>query len=204
MLELWLIRHGETEWNLQRRMQGHADIPLAPTGEAQAQKLAQRLRTRSFDSVWSSDLSRARRTAEIAFPGREVTIDARLREISAGVFEGHRFAELDTDPPPGFAEWRTDPFTNRPPGGETGIEMRERLMSWMRDLPPAGSAAAVVHAGVVRMLLFDVLGDPAQGAWPFEFAPTAITRLVLPSDGGMRRIRTVNDAAHLEETSAGK
>jgi alpha-ribazole phosphatase/probable phosphoglycerate mutase len=175
----------------------------------QAQRLGKRIAHETFDAVWSSDLSRARRTAEIAFPNRNVTADPRLREIALGVFEGVARDDLMRHPPPGYAEWKRDPFRNPPPGGETGIAMRARLLDWLGGLPASGRVAAVVHAGVVRMFLYDALDDPGNGAWPFELAPTGITRLLIPPDGDagervMRKIRSVNDAAHLEDPVASK
>src|SRR5581483_12433051 len=86
MTTLLLVRHGETDWNSERRWQGHADEPLNETGRAQAREVADELADRSIDAVYSSDLSRARETAEIiaARLGLSVTTDARLGEVDVG------------------------------------------------------------------------------------------------------------------------
>ena len=87
---IYIIRHGETEWNASGKKQGHLDSPLTPTGRAQAQALAARLSSESFSTLYSSDLGRAYTTARVIADqtGHEVVIDSRLRERSFGIFEG--------------------------------------------------------------------------------------------------------------------
>ena len=88
--ELILVRHGETEWNREHRMQGHRDSPLSETGWAQARRLGGRLKDETFGALYSSDLGRARNTAQSVADatGHEIIVDARLRERHFGVFEG--------------------------------------------------------------------------------------------------------------------
>src|SRR5437868_1324681 len=88
MTELIVMRHGETDWNRQQRFQGQIDVPLNAVGQAQAQRLAQRLVAEPFDVVVSSDLQRARTTAALAAGGRDVRIDPLWREQAFGVLEG--------------------------------------------------------------------------------------------------------------------
>jgi 2,3-bisphosphoglycerate-dependent phosphoglycerate mutase len=94
--ELWLVRHGQTDWNLQGRYQGHADIPLNKAGLSQAKALAEELLGQSFNAIFCSDLQRASTTAEIvgAKLGITVTRDKRLREIDQGDWEGHLVADV--------------------------------------------------------------------------------------------------------------
>ena len=95
MLRLILVRHGETEWNAQRRYQGHSDVPLSALGRRQAARAAERLAALKIDAVYTSDLGRALETAEIIAEqrGLEVCAEPRLRELNFGVFEGLTFDE---------------------------------------------------------------------------------------------------------------
>ena len=95
MTTLLFVRHGETDWNAERRFQGHADVPLNARGLAQAQELADRLAAEALDAIYTSDLSRARVTAEIVSTrlGVPAVVDPDLREIDVGAVEGLTFEE---------------------------------------------------------------------------------------------------------------
>ncbi len=147
MRELWLVRHGETVWNAEHRLTGWADPPLTTRGEGQARDLGSFLRERTYDSVWSSDLQRARHTAELAFG--TPSEDTRLREIDFGELDGLDWHTLD-------ASWRSmllerfDEFD--PPGGEHAAEFTRRVVEFVEELPP-GRHLVFTHGGVVRLLL---------------------------------------------------
>ena len=129
MTQLCLVRHGQTDWNLEGRYQGQSDVPLNENGLAQARSLIERLNGRTFAAVYSSDLKRARQTAKpIANKlGLPVQIEPRLREINQGEWEGvlvedikARYAEI-------WSQRTVDPASVRPPGGETVSEVAERV-----------------------------------------------------------------------------
>lgn len=205
-LELWLIRHGQTDWNLQGRIQGASDIELNALGRLQAERLKARVRGMEFTAVWSSDLARARETAEIAFPGASITLDRRLREMHAGEHEGHSFRSA----PPEIAEVRQAIWAGdcdaAPPGGESYRQVMARVSDWLADLPPAGRVATVVHGGVVQAAVRLFLGqhDGWKSGPRLSTANTSITE-VLVTPAGYSLVR-LNDHAHLEgleqETSA--
>ncbi len=135
MAELWLVRHGQTDWNLEGRMQGQSDIPLNAAGLGQARQAAQRLAKESFSAVYSSDLLRARVTAEqIAAPhGLTVRLDPRLREICQGEWEGSPYAPL-------VAQYQRTPFAEermRAAGGETVREVAARVREALKDIAAA-------------------------------------------------------------------
>ena len=117
-LELWLVRHGETDWNAERRTQGHSQNELSALGVKQAQRLAERLSGETFDTVYSSDLKRALKTAQIVFPEREIIQDKRLREIGRGALEGTTEAERTSEQNELLAYIRQDLMARRPPDGE--------------------------------------------------------------------------------------
>ena len=140
MTTLLLVRHGETDWNAERRWQGHADVPLNDRGRAQAENLAGELVEAGIDAVYSSDLSRARETAEIVGTrlGVEVELDPDLREIDVGSREGRRWPETRT-----WAEW----------DGEAHKTHAERVLGAIRriaELHPEARVLVVTHGGSIR------------------------------------------------------
>jgi broad specificity phosphatase PhoE len=160
-----LARHGQTNDNLEPlRFQGFTDTPLNDTGRAEAHELAARLADGEFDglgrrlrTLWASDLSRARETAEIVSGALSLqpVLDARLREASRGRWEGHTFAEIEAREPELYAQWRGAPETWRFPEGESLLEQQQRVTAALTDLHDAGAlpALAVCHGGSIRVML---------------------------------------------------
>jgi probable phosphoglycerate mutase len=161
-----LIRHGETAWNAEHRIQGQLDIPLSRTGIWQAGRLAERLAGEAIDVLLVSDLARAALTARPLANalGIEPVLDARLRERSFGIFEGYTVEQIATRWPEAFVAWR-----NRDPawameGGESGQQFIDRVLGMLAEAVQshAGRTIAVVaHGGTL-----DVAYRAAQGlAW---------------------------------------
>lgn len=195
MLELWLIRHGETDWNVDGRIQGSSDVALNATGRQQAARLSGRLLGTSFDAVYTSDLDRARATAATALPGAELRLEPRLRELSYGVFEGKTWDGMSAEEAEMARHWSADRFTRRIPGGESYGDLMRRVSAFRADLPESGRVAAFSHGGTIRSALFGVMGRPAPGTWRLDVDNTSITRLRI-DDRGVTLV-TVNDHAHL-------
>ena len=150
MTEILFVRHGETDWNVERRVQGHSDRPLNATGEAQARTLAAELREAHLDAVYASDLARARETARaVAEPhGLKVEVLPALREKNFGTWEGL----LDTEIRERF------PHANGGPWGdaETSEELAERVLTSVREIAarhPGGRVLVVSHGGPLRAIL---------------------------------------------------
>jgi broad specificity phosphatase PhoE len=153
-----LARHGETDDNRPPvRFQGWRDTPLNDTGRRQAQALAAELDGRGIRSIWSSDLSRARETAEIVARrlGLGVCLDSRLREGNRGRWEGRLFPDVERDEPELFAQWERAGRTWRFPGGESLQEQLERVSACVEDVRATGRLPALVvcHGGSVRVML---------------------------------------------------
>jgi broad specificity phosphatase PhoE len=155
---LYLARHGETDDNREPiRVQGFTDTPLNDKGRRQAAELAERLESLGLRSLWSSDLMRARVTAEIVGSrvGLEVHLDPRLREANRGRWEGRRFIDIERECPDSYAAWRRAGSSFRFPGGESLLEQSERAMASLdairvsSDLP----ALVVCHGGSIRIVL---------------------------------------------------
>lgn len=161
VVRMWLVRHGETEWNAQRRFQGWSDIPLNEKGRMQAGELAGVLSAALVDrspTVWSSDLVRAVETARIAFG--EPRIDPRLRELEFGEMEGRTWTDLDDETRARLASF--DEFGA--PGGETMAAMRSRVLGFVAELEP-GDHLLFTHGAVIRLLMRECAseGFPQHG-----------------------------------------
>jgi probable phosphoglycerate mutase len=155
--ELILIRHGETAWNRERRMQGQTDTPLSNIGRAQAQALGQRMAQQCFVALYSSDLARARDTAvEIAkLTGHEIISEPRLRERTFGVFEGLSYEEMTTRYPAEHARFAAREPDYAVPGGESPRQFYERSLACLEDIAaahPGETVVAVTHGMVLDTL----------------------------------------------------
>lgn len=155
---LLLARHGETDWNAIGRWQGHEDVPLNDSGRAQARELADRLESEPIDALYSSDLCRARETAEIvgARLALPVKTEPRLREIFFGGWEGLTTPEIEARFPDEVARWRADDGENAFAGGETYVAMVDRVVAGLDEIAganPGKTVLVVLHGGPIRGLL---------------------------------------------------
>lgn len=163
---LYIARHGETEWNLEHRLQGQMDSPLTQNGLRQAQDLADSLRQIHFDAIFSSDLVRARRTAEVAALERKLAVKTSelLREHNYGIYEGKKVDEVKEELKEAFAEYERlsneEKFRYRLiPNGETDEEIAVRFITFLRETAVAyeGKNVLVVsHGGVMAAFLVHV------------------------------------------------
>lgn len=202
MKELWLVRHGETPWNAERRFQGHHDVNLSPQGLHQAYRVAERLAAcrQNFDGLYSSDLQRAALTAKPIAEALHLTpnYDPRLREIYAGELQGLLRSEMPALYPEFHQAIQRDPWNTPRPGGESMADLAKRVQEFLEELPQ-GRFIVVTHGGVVRALLKIVL-ELENGAWRrFQIQNTSITRLLYPEGMAL----SVGDVGHLEAWAEG-
>jgi len=159
-----LARHGETEWNRVGRWQGHADQPLNETGRRQAAELAARLAGDGITAVYSSDLARARETAD-AVASRlrlDVVEDEGLREIDVGSWSGLTRAEVEQRFPEGYARWLAGEIGH---DGETREQLTARVVSAVERIAaehPAETILVVTHGGAIRAIRRHAAGDPGE------------------------------------------
>lgn len=150
MTRLCLIRHGQTDWNLEGRYQGQSDVPLNDNGHAQAKALIEKLKGKNFSAIYTSDLSRARQTAESIAKalGIPLRVEPRLREINQGEWEGQLVDDLKARYIELWAQRSIDPASLRPPGGETVGEVATRVYAALDDIVrlfPTGDVLVVSH-----------------------------------------------------------
>jgi len=158
--ELWLLRHGATEWALNGRHTGSTDLPLLPGGEAEARALAPLLAQQTFAAVFTSPLQRARRTCELAGLGGQATVEPDLREWDYGRYEGITTAEIRQTVP----DWTV--FTHPCPDGESLAQVRERcerLIARCLDTAASGPVALFAHGHILRSLAGCWLGLGVPG-----------------------------------------
>lgn len=156
-LELVVVRHGVTRWNLERRYQGQRDIPLLlPDAVPDMERLREHLSGIEFDAIHCSDLARCRQTLAHVQPGRDASalFDPRLRELDFGDYEGRTWDELKDDPL--YRAWIDSAGMRAPPGGESSDALWGRLSAWLEGvLAQSGDrerVLAVSHGGVIREL----------------------------------------------------
>lgn len=187
MSSIYLVRHGQTDWNVAHRFQGQTDVPLNAMGIAQAHATANFLKDKTFDSIYTSDLSRARLTAEIIAEHHEAarSLDERLREIHFGIWEGWTFEQIKANDPDSHARWLADP-TYRPEGAETGIQMATRITAFLEYLRESYSeddtVLLVAHGGTLQVLVSIALGLQPGMRWRFSFKNAAVSKMYLFDD----------------------
>lgn len=199
---LIVVRHGETLWNQERRMQGHSDSPLSATGLRQARQLAQRLREDQFSALYSSDSGRARHTARSVAEatGHAVVVEPRLRERHFGVFEGLTGPEIEARYPDAYARFKSRDPEFVIPGGESAVRFHERALACLHEIAArhAGEAVTVITHGLVLALLYRLAhGIAFNEPRLFDLVNAGINRLRFAN--GDWHVETWADASHLEE-----
>ncbi len=197
------IRHGETAWNVDTRIQGQLDIPLNDTGRWQAERLARALAAReAIDVVYTSDLLRAWETARpvAEATGAPLHTDEGLRERGFGSFQGKTFTEIEAAMPDEAQRWRQrDPFW-APPGGESLTAMRRRVIETLHALASRHVGEQIVmvaHGGVMDVLYRAATGQELQAPRTWQLGNTAVNRLLWSPEG--LSLVGWSDTSHLDD-----
>ena len=170
MTRLYLVRHGETEWNKSLRYQGHRDIPLSAEGRRQAEKVALRLAGEKFDTAYASDLSRAMETAQTiaAHHNLDVKVVLELRETNFGDWEGLTYSEIDQQFHDVMQGWYSNPRDTKIPGGESLGDVADRCWVGLKKIieeNPEKNVLVVAHGGIIRIAVATVLGMNLNDYW---------------------------------------
>lgn len=170
MVELFIVRHGETEWNVQKRMQGRMDSPLTERGKENIYRLAKSLEPVTFDAVISSPSGRAHETACILMANRNIPIrtDERLMEINLGIWEGKTRDEMCMEHQTMYGHFRANPLEFKVEGGETFFDIRKRAVDvkqWLLDEFEGKRVLIVSHTILIRSLLSEFAELPVSEFW---------------------------------------
>ncbi len=201
--QLILIRHGETDWNFDGRLQGHEDVPLNDVGRAQSDALAARFAGEAVHALYSSDLARAFETARRVgtLTGRAVATDARLRERHLGVLQGVNKATVEATMAAVYAGYKSEDPDYVIPGGESAREFAARVLACIHELAHrhAGERAVVVaHGGVLDQVYRHAAGLPLCGPRAFTLLNASVNHLTF--ERGKWRIGEWGDISHLEQS----
>ena len=182
------IRHGETAWNVDTRIQGHLDIPLSANGRWQATRLADALRDEPIKAIYASDLTRAWETAEYIGQAQRLAVvkEVGLRERDFGDFEGKTFAEIELLLPEQSQRWRKRDPEFYPSGGETLVTLRARVLEAAVRVAaqhPGEQIALVGHGGVMDVLYRAATGLDIQAPRTWTLSNAAINRLLWTPEG---------------------
>ncbi len=201
MTQLYLARHGETDWNAKQRFQGQADIPLNENGRCQAEDLAQRLADETIDAIYTSDLSRAWETAQTIAEHHTCPLIAEsgLREASFGKWEGSTYAEIQASDPEAVQAWREDMANFAPPEGETLDQLAQRVISAYDDIRQKHNAdesiLLVAHGGSLQTLIAYLLDLPPAHFWRFHLKPCSLSVISVYKEGPI--LNLLNDTYHI-------
>lgn len=170
MIRFCLVRHGQTDWNLEGRYQGQSDVSLNETGRQQARAAARQLAGQPFCAIYSSDLKRAAETARIIAGTLQlpVQLEPRLREINQGEWEGQLVGVIQARYAEFWEKRSEDPASFRPPGGETVGEVARRVAAALEEISarhPAGNVLLVSHGLSLATIICQVRGIPVGKAY---------------------------------------
>ena len=200
------MRHGQSTWNHEHRIQGQLDPPLSAEGRRQAARLSRRLAGRTFAGFYSSDLKRAIETSRMIGEaiGIAPTPMPELREIYLGEWEGLRTEDLALRFPQAWASWTQEPNWDLVPGGEGSSPFEARVGVALDSIfkqHQEGDVLVVTHGGVIQIALHRVVGRPGRGIFPFRIQNASMT--VIEMRDGRLTVGGVNDIGHLEVAAGG-
>ena len=207
MIEVLLVRHGETTWNIEGRIQGYsADSPLTELGTEQAEAVARQLAREGIRRLFSSDAGRARETARpiARATGLHAFFDPGLRERNYGIFEGKTYADIEREFPADYQAIRTRDPHYVVPGGESAAQFFERIVATLTRVArfaQGGRIAVVTHGGVLGAMYRHATGVPLDAKRDFPLKNASINRLHFAR--GSWALAGWGDVTHFEDSARG-
>lgn len=193
----YLVRHGTTQYNLENRFQGHLDIPLSNQGIEQAKKLADYLKDKKIDAIYTSDLKRAVQTAEYiaAAKSMKYRLLPSLREVDVGELEGLRWHEVKKE----YPDWVKKQHVHDYPGGETRIEIERRVSNLWDSVVKRHKGDGVVlvtHGGIIKALICQILGISQEDRSNFIVDNASVSTIIVADSGA--KLKMLNNTVFLE------
>lgn len=205
MLTLYITRHGQTEWNIQSRMQGWADSPLTVTGVEAARQLGKRLQDVPLNAVYSSTSGRTIHTAQLIIGERTTPLIQKedLREINVGEWQGMLSTDIEKDFADQLKTYYEHPSQFEPTSGESFHMLKERILGAVEDIAaahPNGHVLIVTHGVVKKCLINHFSGAQLDSLWDPPFIHgTSLTMLEIDTD--RRELTMIGDMSHTEEAT---
>jgi len=198
-MKLWLVRHGQTQANLEKRYSGQSETPLTPFGLAQALAVGEKLQHRVFDKVFCSELGRVQQTTQALLQQRSVPVITAplLNEMSFGDWEMHSAAELAEKDPVRYAAWCHDWQNVVPPAGESFASFQQRVAQFIAQLQREDKQANILivsHQGVLSLLISQLLKLPPTAMWHFAIEQGAWSEIQLYEDFAV--LQCLNNRTH--------
>ncbi len=200
---IYLIRHGETVWNVASKLQGHTNVTLSDNGRRQAEQLGKRLACLKFDQFYASDLARAGETARIIarhHENRDVLMLRELREMNFGRWEGFSIKEIQGMYPDIIKQWWKTPLQTRLPGGESLGDLVQRVVAVVKNIVENSNGSNVLlvtHGGVIRVIVGSVLGMDLNEHWRLRQDNASLNIIDFP-EWNKGILMLFNDCSHLE------
>lgn len=197
---IYIVRHGQTEWNLLGKTQGHGNSDLTPKGMEQAELLADSMTKYPIDYIYSSDLGRAYQTAEII--GNKLSIEVEkteaLREMNFGTWEGRIIKDIIEEDPELYKMWRNEPHLAKIPQGETLSQIKERTDAFIKEINEKYDGKHIVlvtHSLCARIMLLSFLDSDVKNIYRINQANTALNIIELRDYGPV--VMKMNDTTHI-------
>lgn len=197
---IYIVRHGQTEWNLLGKTQGHGNSDLTPKGIEQAELLADSMTKYPIDYIYSSDLGRAYQTAEII--GNKLNIEVEkteaLREMNFGTWEGRIIKDIIAEDPELYKMWRNEPHLAKIPQGETLSQIKERTDAFIKEINEKYDGKHIVlvtHSLCARIMLLSFLDSDVKNIYRINQANTALNIIELRDYGPV--VMKMNDTTHI-------
>lgn len=195
--KLFLIRHGQTDYNRKKRYSGSTDVPLNDLGRRQIRKLKKRLRGKAFHKIYVSDRKRAIESARMIFTDKKAEKVPELREIHFGVFEGLTYDQIMKKYPAVYKRWLKDPFSVKIPKAEKLADFRKRVIRALNKIIAKHkheTVAIVCHGGPISIFVNHILKE--KNFW--KYIPRSASLSVIEHKDGRAKIRALSDTRHLE------